>query len=32
MRNVNVYLHRENEDGAVEGKGLYNQMCYIEEL
>ena len=26
MNNVDVGLNLEKEDGAVEGKGLYNQM------
>ena len=28
---VDVDLHREVEDDEVEGKGVYNQMCYTKE-
>ena len=28
---VDVDLHREDEDDEVEGKGVYNQMCYTKE-
>ena len=32
MKNVNVYLHWEREDRAVEGKCLYNHMYPSKEF
>ena len=31
MKHVVVYLHREEEDGVVEGKAVYNQMYSTKE-
>ena len=32
MKNVDVDMHREYEDGAVEVKRVYNHIYYSEEL
>ena len=30
-KHVYLYLHHDDEDGVLEGKGLYNHMYYNEE-